>query len=114
MLQGWLNLLLLSEMPSYIVEVLHFSLEESGVLCMLTYLGVFLSTLFFGKLFYVLQSQHHWTVKAVRWWAMFIAFGCSSLLLILSGYISNRYAAFAILLLSQVDNNIMITLFGKK
>jgi hypothetical protein len=89
-------------MPAYVTDVLKFSLKDSGSLCMLTYFAVFASTLLFGRLFSDLKSMYGLRVGTVRLWAMMIAFGATSLLLIGASFIFDKHAAFAVLLTSQV------------
>ena len=96
-------------MPAYVTDVFKFSLEESGSLCMLTYFAVFASTLLFGKLFSDLKSTYHGLrVGTVRLWAMVIAFGATSLLLVGASFITERHTAFAVLLTSQVRVHCMM------
>lgn len=99
-------------MPAYVTDVLKFSLKDSGSLCMLTYFAVFASTLLFGRLFSDLKSMYGLRVGTVRLCAMVIAFGVTSLLLVGASFITDRHAAFAVLLASQVLIPCIYDLFG--
>ena len=100
-------------MPAYVTEVLKYSLKDSGSLCMLTYFSIFASTLLFGKLFSDLKCMYGLGVGTVRLWAMVVAFGVTSLLLIGASFITERHAAFAVLLASQVSIIVRYPLFYK-
>lgn len=89
-------------MPSYINDVLRFGLEESGALCMITYFAVFASTILFGWFFSVMKDRFGWRTLTVRIWAMYVAFGFTSVLLVVAGFVAEPHAAFALLLASQV------------
>jgi MFS family permease len=101
-MQGWIGFTLLSEMPSYLTGVLGFDLGSAGVLCVFPYLALFVSTLFFARLFDHLQREGDWKVDQVRKTAMFVAFMGSALGLVICGYLDNKYAAYGFMVLTQV------------
>jgi uncharacterized membrane protein len=94
---------LLSEMPSYLTDVLGFDLGSAGVLCVFPYLALFVSTLFFARLFDYLQRERGWKVDSVRKTAMFLMFIGSSTLLVICGFLPEKYAAYAFMILTQVS-----------
>eukprot|EP00601_Ochromonadales_sp_CCMP2298_P008990 CAMPEP_0173197612 /NCGR_PEP_ID=MMETSP1141-20130122/16258_1 /TAXON_ID=483371 /ORGANISM="non described non described, Strain CCMP2298" /LENGTH=548 /DNA_ID=CAMNT_0014122373 /DNA_START=228 /DNA_END=1874 /DNA_ORIENTATION=+ len=98
---GWIGFTLLSEMPSYLTDILGFDLTSAGSLCALPYLALFISSLTFGKIFDHLQ-QIGWTVDAVRRTAMVTSFIGSAALLVLCTYLPDRYAAYACMIATQV------------
>jgi uncharacterized membrane protein len=95
---------LLSEMPSYLTDVLGFDLGSAGVLCVFPYLALFVSTLFFARLFDYLQRECGWKVDSVRKTAMFLMFIGSSTLLVICGFLPEKYAAYAFMILTQVGH----------
>jgi hypothetical protein len=52
---GWIGFMLLSEMPSYLVDCLGYDLEESGLLSIAPYAANFASVVLFAQLFDYLQ-----------------------------------------------------------
>ena len=48
---NWIAIMMLSEIPSYLTNVLHFNLKDAGVLSMLPYCAQFVATVCFGQLF---------------------------------------------------------------
>lgn len=48
---------LLSEMPSFLTDELGFGLSSAGVMCVFPYLGLFITTLGFGKFFLYMQVR---------------------------------------------------------
>jgi sterol desaturase/sphingolipid hydroxylase (fatty acid hydroxylase superfamily) len=102
---------LLSEMPSYLTDVLGFDLGSAGVLCVFPYLALFVSTLFFARLFDYLQRECGWKVDSVRKTAMFLMFIGSSTLLVICGFLPEKYAAYAFMILTQVDPSVKRELF---
>ena len=100
--QGWIGFTLLSEMPSYLTDVLGFDLGSAGILSMFPYLALFISTLLFARGFDYLQREYGWEVNSVRVTAMFIAYMGSALGLIVCGFLDAKYAAYCFMILTQV------------
>ncbi len=100
---GWIGFTLLSEMPSYLTDVLGFNLESAGILSVFPFLALFVSSLSFGKFFNFLQLDHGWRVYTVRQVAQYISIGGSSLCLIICGYLTDKYAAYCFMVLSLVS-----------
>lgn len=98
---GFVGFLLLSEMPSYLTDVLGFDLTTSGLLCIVPYASLFITSLGFGFTFDYLQKKYHWSTRTVRQVAMFIGLGLSSTFLIICGYVNNAYLSFFMMVLSQ-------------
>lgn len=102
-LQGFMNFTLLSEMPSFLTDELHYSLSTAGLLCIFPYLGLFLSTLLFGKLFNHMQAVGY-SIDTVRQAAEAIAFIGSAAGLVVAGYLQdNPFACYGFLIISQVS-----------
>ena len=89
-------------MPSYLTDVLGFDLGSAGVLCVFPYLALFLATLASARLFDHLQRRHGWGVDRVRKTAMFVAYVCSAAVLVVCGFLPEKYAAYTFMILTQV------------
>ena len=98
---GWTAFLLLSEMPTFLTDELDFDLTQAGFLCMLPYVTLFVMTVGFGALFDAMVSRNVLVVRSVRQYAQFIAFGGSSLFLLLSAFISSPFISYGCLVLAQ-------------
>lgn len=61
--QGWVGFTLLSELPTYLTEVLGFTLQSAGLLCVFPYLALLCSTLFFSRVFEYL-GNNGWEVTS--------------------------------------------------
>ena len=103
---GWINFTLLSEMPSYLTDVLGFDLESAGALSMLPFGVLFLSVIGSGNLFHWLQKEHDWSTRAVRLSAQFYAFGGASVGLLICGFLRNVPAAFFFMIIAQGSNGV--------
>ena len=101
-LQGWIGFTLLSEMPSYLTDILGFDLGSAGILCVFPYLALFFSTLTFARLFDWLQHEKHWEVNSVRKTAMFVAYMGSAGGLVICGFLDQKYAAYTFMIVTQV------------
>ncbi len=102
MAKGWIGFLLLSEMPAYLEDVLGFSLEMAGILCIFPYLALFLSSLLFGKIFLYYQKEKGMKTRTVRQYGEFISIGGSSIGLLILGYIDSRFIAYSFFIVAQV------------
>ncbi|RYG99618.1 MFS transporter [archaeon] len=100
---GWINFTLLSEMPSFMSEELGFNISSAGVLCVFPYLALFLATIFFGKMFNYMQDNHGMSTDTVRQLAETISLVGASIGLIICGFLPNSYAAYAMLIVTQVS-----------
>jgi hypothetical protein len=100
---GWIGFTLLSEMPSYLTDVLGFNLESAGILSVFPFLALFISSLSFGKFFNYLQLHYGWRVHTVRHVAQYISIAGSSLSLIICAYLTDKYIAYCFMILSLVS-----------
>ena len=98
---GYIGFLLLSEMPSYLTDQLGFDLGAAGILCVAPYTALFITSLLWGSVFYSLQIQHGWSTRTVRQVSQFIAFGASSLVLMVAAFVRDRWLAYACLIVAQ-------------
>lgn len=98
---GYIGFLLLSEMPSYLTDQLGFDLGAAGILCVAPYTALFITSLLWGSVFYSMQIHYGWTTRTVRQVAQFIAFGASSLVLMVAAFVRDRWLAYACLILAQ-------------
>ena len=101
-MQGWIGFTLLSEMPSYLTDILDFDLGSAGIFCIFPYLALFFSTLLFARGFDYMQREKSWEVNTVRVAAMFITYMGSALGLIVCGFLDAKYAAYTFMVLTQV------------
>lgn len=90
-------------MPTYLTEVLGFQLGSAGVLCVFPFLALFASTLAFARIFDYLQKNREWKVSQVRNYSMIIAYMGSAAGLVICCFLSNSYAAYAFMIITQVD-----------
>eukprot|EP01034_Spumella_vulgaris_P021316 gene21316-27346_t len=97
---GWIGFTLLSEMPSYLTDVLGFNLESAGILSVFPFLALFISSLLFGKFFNYLQLHYGWKVRTVRHTAQYISIAGSSLSLLICAYLTDKYVAYCFMILS--------------
>jgi hypothetical protein len=93
---------LLSEMPSYLTDILGFDLGSAGILCVFPYAALFMSTLAFARGFDYLQRECDWPVDRVRKTAMLVAYMGSATGLLICGFLPGKYAAYTFMVLSQV------------
>ena len=100
--QAFIGFMLLSEMPSYLTLQLHFNIESAGLLCIAPYLGLFITTISFGRIFDHLETHYEWKTRTVRQVAQFMAFIGSGTALLLCGFMDSRYASYAFLIIGQV------------
>ena len=63
---GWINFMLLTEMPSYLTDQLDMSTRDAGIFCIVPFITLFSFTIMFGKLFEYLQSVRQWSIRSVR------------------------------------------------
>lgn len=98
---GFTNFLLLSEMPSYLKDVLGFSLSSSGMLSVIPYASLFIFTLSFGNYYNYLNSVRGWSNLRIRYISQFVASILGSLFLLICGFLDDRYIAFACLVVAQ-------------
>jgi len=99
---GWIGYTLLSEMPSYLTDVLGFDLQSAGILCIFPYIALFISTISYGYIFNYLQVKYLWTSNTVRIVAMLLTYVGSSIILVICAFQENKYAAYIFMIISQV------------
>ena len=99
---GWIGYTLLSEMPSYLTDVLGFDLQSAGILCIFPYIALFISTISYGYIFNYLQVKYLWTSNTVRIVAMLLTYVGSSIILVICAFQENKYAAYTFMIISQV------------
>jgi len=99
---GWIGYTLLSEMPSYLTDVLGFDLQSAGILCIFPYITLFISTISYGYIFNYLQVKYLWTSNTVRIVAMLLTYVGSSIILVICAFQENKYAAYTFMIISQV------------
>lgn len=63
---GWINFMLLTEMPSYLTDQLDMSTRDAGIFCILPFITLFAFTVMFGKIFEYLQIAQQWSIRSVR------------------------------------------------
>jgi MFS family permease len=98
---GWIGFMMLSEMPNYLIDELEFKLEMAGVLSVVPYVFMLIAVIFFAWAVEYLQFQLLWSVKYVRHFAMFCAFGGASGFLLLATYTKDSMTALLFVSLSQ-------------
>lgn len=101
---GFIMFLLLSKVPSFIVQELHFKLTTSysGLLYILPYLVLMLFSYLFSNLFDYLMEIQVINSKSIRQIAQITSFGGCCLCLLLCGYLQDyQYLSYASLLFGQ-------------
>jgi len=98
---GWVNFTLLTEMPSFLTDMLKFDLRTAGALSAVPFIMLFLSVVGSGRFFHWLQEKHGWQTRTVRLTAQFIAFSVSSVALVMCGYMENVGVAYFFMTLAQ-------------
>lgn len=99
---GWIGFTLLSEMPSYLTDVLGFDLQSAGILCVFPYIALFLAALGFGKFFDYMQRNKNWSVRRVRATAQATAYIGSGVGLVVCGFVPQKYVAYGFMVVTQV------------
>ena len=66
---GWINFMLLTEMPSYLTDQLDMSTRDAGIFCIVPFITLFTFTVLFGKMFEHLQVVRQWSIRSVRLWS---------------------------------------------
>ena len=102
-MQGWIGFTLLSEMPSYLTDILGFDLGRAGLLCVFPYLALLFSTLLFARLFDYLQREKKWEVSRVRRVAMYVAYLGSGAGLVVCCFVQEKYTAYGFMVIAQVN-----------
>ncbi len=91
----------MSEMPSYLTDVLGFDLTSAGILCVFPYMALFFSALGFGAWFQYMQNEYQWTTDRVRQVAEFVSFLGATGGLILCSFMEDKYVAYTFMILAQ-------------
>lgn len=95
---------MLSELPSFLTDGLHFDLKTAGNLCILPYFALFSSSILFGLLLNNLQRNKVLSIRGVRLTAQLIGFVGASLYLVLGSYLyTDKYATVLFLVFAQVS-----------
>jgi MFS family permease len=97
---GWIGYVMLTEIPSFLTDVLGYDLEDAGYLSVIPYIANFLSVMVFGWIFDYLQVNKGWSVRDVRQWAMRVAFIGAGCFLIAMGFIKIPGVAFTCMVLA--------------
>jgi MFS family permease len=84
---GYINFLLMTEVPSFLSDQLGFSLSQSGFFSALPYVANFFSVIFFGALYNYFQVTWGWSNRRVRQNATQIAFFGTSVCMVACSYI---------------------------
>lgn len=92
---GWIGYMVLTELPSYLTDVLGYDLEDAGFLSVVPYVANFFSVMVFGWLFDYVQVERGWQVRQVRQWAQRTALFGASGFLVLAGFMTMPGLAFA-------------------
>lgn len=103
--QCWILYMVLTELPTYLTDVLHYPLANAGFLSVLPYVLQLLATLLVGWIFHVVQDKYNYSTDAIRQTAQFVSFLGASLPLLLCGYVTNSDVAYVLMVIS-------ITLYG--
>jgi MFS family permease len=98
---GWIGLMLLSYMPSFLVEVLGFDLQNASILCVFPYVALFICSNIFGVTFEYLQVHHGWSTDSVRLVAQDVGMIGSVVGLIICGFMDQKYVAYAFMIVTQ-------------
>lgn len=81
--------MVLTELPSYLTDVLGYDLEDAGLLSIAPYAANYVSVMLFSWFFDHMQVEKGWTTTEVRQWAERIAFVGSGGCLILCGFMKS-------------------------
>mmetsp|Transcript_9413 Transcript_9413/g.14194 ORF Transcript_9413/g.14194 Transcript_9413/m.14194 type:complete len:528 (-) Transcript_9413:55-1638(-) len=98
--QNWIAYTMLSELPSYLTEVLGFDLASAGMLSVAPYVANFLSAVGFGMMFNRLQAEG-WSNRQIRQTAQQIAFVGSCACLVLCGFVQSPGVTVALMVLAM-------------
>jgi hypothetical protein len=98
-------------MPSFLNDNLGFDIQSAGILSVFPYLALFISTLGFGWAFEYCQLHRGWSVNNVRQVAQFVSYLGSTVCLILSSFMEDKYLAYFFMILTQVNEFIVLCLF---
>ena len=98
---GFMQFLLLSDIPFYLEGELGFSAQTAGVLATVPFAVMFLFAIGTGQILYYFQKNHDWHVRRVRLTAQIIGLLLPSLLLLIVAFApADRWAKYAMLVLA--------------
>ena len=100
---GWINFMMLSEMPAYLSTELGFNVEASAILSVVPYIAMFITVVAFAASMEYLQFYQGLSAKWVRHIAMITAFGGASSCLLAASYTTDVTVAFSLVTLSQAS-----------
>ena len=83
---GYIQFLLLSEVPSYLTDILGFDLSTAGILSTIPFAFMMILSISLGQFLYRMQKYNNWSTLKVRLFAQSIALGGPSLALLLCSY----------------------------
>ncbi|XP_039367957.1 sodium-dependent phosphate transport protein 3-like isoform X4 [Mauremys reevesii] len=98
----WLFYMLLTSMPTYMNEVLHFDIRENGLLSALPYMGNWLGTIVSGLLADFLLSKHMFSTAAVRKLFSVLGMLLPAVSLVAVSYVGCDYTAAVVFLTLSV------------
>ena len=100
---GWLGYLIMSELPTFMVDVLHLNPSEAADMSTVVFTCMLIATPTVGRLSAYLQTEHDWSTLSVRRAAQITAFAGSCVFLIGAAYAAGMPSlSIACLALSQV------------
>lgn len=85
---GWLAYLIMSELPTFLVEQLGTSVRLAGILSVVIYTLMLMANLTFGRLFARMQTEYGWATSKVRHVAQTIGIGVSCIFLVCASFAS--------------------------
>jgi hypothetical protein len=98
-------------MPSFLNDNLGFDIQSAGILSVFPYLALFISTLGFGWAFEYCQLHRGWSVNNVRQVAQFVSYLGSTVCLVLSSFMEDKYVAYFFMILTQVRSSFFLFIY---
>lgn len=92
---------MLSELPSYLTDVLGFTTSMAGLMTVAPYIALLISNFAFSECFRRLESRWQWSTRSIRQVAQLISFMGSSVFLLGCAFTQNQAAALVLMILSQ-------------
>ncbi|XP_044011880.1 sialin-like [Aphidius gifuensis] len=89
--ENWGHQTMLTQLPSFMKDVLHFKIEKTGFVSALPYLGMTIIVIFSGHLADILRSKKYLTTTQVRKIFTCGAFIGQSIFIVLSGFLSSSF-----------------------
>ncbi len=98
---GYISFMLISEMPSFLVDQLDFSVEEAGGLSSIPFVFLFLTVQASGRFFDYALTSLKWDVHSVRQVAQISSYSGVTIFLVACGFATEKFTAFALLVVAQ-------------